>query len=363
MALDWRSFISRPHIAKLPMNEQLRLFNIERARIYNQRRQQQFLIKEQLANYSEPAVSSGAAGDEGPSSQSFLLDDYPGAFFAGSLRLLRSDYTGAAIRVRRDNDNAEADIGFSGNSLDEDALLAHVGSNNGFVTTWYNQSDYIDRTYKQNTATLQPQIVTSGVVNKQNGFPYLHFNNSYFFLYNESNSIIFFNPLPPFIAFGVQTRYDDTKQLVHIGRNNWSNAPRLYGVEPNDGLQAFWVDQIDSSQGNGILSGTYDVASTDMSVIAGYQGQLTRPSGNYDSNALYLNDTLKDTTPSPNDSIRVNSTGPLGRYVNGGSYGYYFESIFYHDLLNNTNYPSNSYPTVDDFEGMRNNINNHYSIY
>lgn len=47
------------------MNEQLRLFNIERARIYNQRRQQQFLIKEQLANYSEPAVSSGAAGDEG----------------------------------------------------------------------------------------------------------------------------------------------------------------------------------------------------------------------------------------------------------------------------------------------------------
>ena len=63
MALDWKSFILRPHIRNLTLNEQLRLYNIERSRVYNQRRQQQFLIKEQLANYTQPSVSSGAAGD------------------------------------------------------------------------------------------------------------------------------------------------------------------------------------------------------------------------------------------------------------------------------------------------------------
>ena len=289
---------------------------------------------------------------------SYLLDDYPGATLAVSLRLLKSDYTGSAIRVRRDNDNAEADIGFAGNFLDEAALLAHVGSNNGFVTTWYNQSGYSGTgDLRMNTATSQAQIVTSGVVNKQNGFPYLHFNNSLY-----SSSVSNYTPQPPFIAFGVQTRYNDTAQLIHIGRNNWSNAPRMLGVEPNDYIQAFSANQI-GTLGNGILQGTYDAPSTDMSLLAGYQGQTTRPSGNYDVNKLYQNNTLKDEIPTTQSSRRINATGTFGRYVNSGSYGYYFESIFYQDLLNNTEYPTNNYPTLSDFNDMRDNINNHYSIY
>ena len=52
---------------------------------------------------------------------------------AYSLRKLRSAYTGSAIRVRRSQDNAEADIGFtSAGELDQTALLNHVGYENVF---------------------------------------------------------------------------------------------------------------------------------------------------------------------------------------------------------------------------------------
>lgn len=58
-----------------------------------------------------------------------LLDIYPSAAVAYSLRKLRTDYSGNAIRVRRNIDNAEQNIGFSGNDLDTNSMLDFVGAN------------------------------------------------------------------------------------------------------------------------------------------------------------------------------------------------------------------------------------------
>ena len=70
-----------------------------------------------------------------------LLDTYPNAAAAYSLRKLRSAYTGYAIRVRRSSDNTEQDIGFSSTfGLDTSSLTSFCGAGNGFVTTWYDQS-------------------------------------------------------------------------------------------------------------------------------------------------------------------------------------------------------------------------------
>ena len=73
---------------------------------------------------------------------SFLLDEYgTDIVLAYSVRKLSSTYSGAAMRVRETGFNTEADIGFDSNgNLDESALLSHVGSNNGFIVTWYDQS-------------------------------------------------------------------------------------------------------------------------------------------------------------------------------------------------------------------------------
>jgi hypothetical protein len=105
-----------------------------------------------------------------------LLDTYSGAAAAYSVRLLKSDYTGNAIRVRRSSDNTEQNIGFDGNgNLNESALTSFCGADNGFVTTWYDQSGN-GRNATQTTAVNQPQIVSSGSIIKVNNKSALTFD-------------------------------------------------------------------------------------------------------------------------------------------------------------------------------------------
>jgi hypothetical protein len=116
-------------------------------------------------------------------SANLLLDLYPGAAAAYSLRKVRTAYTGAAIRVRRSSDNTEQDIGFVGVDLDTVSLKNFVGANNGFVTTWYDQVGNIrnwgaNNNQIQSTAANQPRIVNAGVVEIDNGKPCLVFDGS-----------------------------------------------------------------------------------------------------------------------------------------------------------------------------------------
>jgi hypothetical protein len=106
---------------------------------------------------------------------SYLLDTYSGAAVAYSLRKLSSTYSGSSIRVRRSSDNTEMNIGFnSDGSLNTSALLTFVGSGNGFVTTWYDQSGN-NINANQTVAASQPLIVNSGVLNVVNGKPSVQF--------------------------------------------------------------------------------------------------------------------------------------------------------------------------------------------
>jgi len=118
-------------------------------------------------------ASDGGGGGGG----NLLLDLYPGASAAYSLRQLRSAYNGSAIRVRRSSDNAEQDIGFSGGILDTASLSSFCGAGSGYVTTWYDQSG-LNLTLTQTTAASQPQIYSSGSVILLNSVPSLQFDGS-----------------------------------------------------------------------------------------------------------------------------------------------------------------------------------------
>jgi hypothetical protein len=108
----------------------------------------------------------------------YLLNDYPNAAVAYSLRLLRSAYTGSAIRVRRASDNTEQNIGFTTlGGLDTSSLTSFCSGTNGFVTTWYDQSGN-GRNATQTAAANQPQIVSSGSVILENAKPCLNFDGS-----------------------------------------------------------------------------------------------------------------------------------------------------------------------------------------
>jgi hypothetical protein len=99
-----------------------------------------------------------------------LLNLFPGASAAYSLRKLDTGYAGSAIQVRRVTDNVTQDIGFVNNVLNVSALFSFLGSNPGAVSIWYDQSGN-GRNLTNPTATEQPIVYAGGPVTF-NGAPY-----------------------------------------------------------------------------------------------------------------------------------------------------------------------------------------------
>ena len=120
------------------------------------------------------------------SAANLLLDTYPSAAVAYSLRKLRTAYSGSAIRVRRSSDNAEQNIGFVSNVLDTASLLTFCGAGSGYITTWYDQSGN-GRNTTQSTATSQPMIIVAGALVTRGGKPALSFFDP---IANLNNSLI-----------------------------------------------------------------------------------------------------------------------------------------------------------------------------
>lgn len=152
------------------------------------------IIIPKLVQASLTGAGTTAADLTVTSSASFLLDLYPNAAVAYSLRKLRTAYTGSAIRVRRSSNNNETDIGFDINgNLDTSALITFCGAGNGFVTTWYDQSGN-QTNLTQTTAVNQPQIVSNGNTILLNNKATLQFNNnSHTLISSNSNNFIFNN--------------------------------------------------------------------------------------------------------------------------------------------------------------------------
>ena len=101
-----------------------------------------------------------------------LLDTYPNAHRAYSVRKLRTEYTGYAMKVRESGNDYTADVAFDDDGLvsasskvynptggvsDGDALSTFMSMNNGFVTTWYDQSGEGSNA-TQSSAPAQPKI-------------------------------------------------------------------------------------------------------------------------------------------------------------------------------------------------------------
>jgi hypothetical protein len=164
-------------------------------------------------------------GIVGSQIQSFvgLLDTYPNAAAAYSLRKLRAAYTGNAIQVRRSSDNTTQDIGFSGANLDTSALTSFCGSGNGFVTTWYDQSGN-GRNATQSTAANQPQIVSSGSVLLQDAKPTIFFDGTNDFFVNTTAftytnfSAFLVNKWNGFVSANVMVQYSKL-DLAYVNGN------------------------------------------------------------------------------------------------------------------------------------------------
>jgi hypothetical protein len=212
-------------------------------------------------------------GIVGSQIQSFvgLLDTYPNAAAAYSVRKLRAAYTGSAIRVRRSSDNTEQDIGLTAlGNLDTTTLTSFCSGTNGFVTTWYDQSGNANDA-TQATAANQPQIVSSGSVLNVNSKPSLQFDgtNDEFSLSSTITTSIYSNfvvlkktgtgsiVIPLGLANGQLTGawsdgnlYENNGQFVSVPYTNDSNQNLFSVIKNGDTLSDFSATQNASTLGS-----------------------------------------------------------------------------------------------------------------
>jgi len=187
-----------------------------------------------ISPYKIPTFQSGGAPFVG------LLDLYPSAAAAYSVRLLKSDYAGSAIEVRRSSDNALQDIGFNANGdLDTTSLLSFVGAGDGFVSTWYDQSgNAVD--LQQTTTSLQPQLISSGaLLVDENNKTILQFTSQYltaFVSFSQPLNIFFvrkYRANGVYVALGINTIGSEAYGDI----NNGGTFRSFYGVYLIQGTQ------------------------------------------------------------------------------------------------------------------------------
>lgn len=279
-----------------------------------------------------------------------LLDDYPNAAAAYSVRKLRSAYTGSAIRVRRSSDNTEQDIGFTvAGDLETSSLTLFCGGGNGFVTTWYDQSGN-SRNATQTTAANQPQIVSSGSVVLDGGKPSIFWNGGQrLSLVSDSMT----NNIGYFSFFGVSKLNENTSTTPRwLGLFSTGSSPTssriLFGKNTTNNYGG-GGRRLDSDSFSGAFSSTtYTLNRALNSILFNYIDSKLDAylnSSSLASSTTFHSGGSTSATNSQTQQIGANGAGQenwLGNIQ---------ELIFY-----TSNQSSNR-------TGIESNINNFYSIY
>jgi hypothetical protein len=112
------------------------------------------------------------------SAAQLLLDEYPGAIAAYSLRKLDADYSGNCVKIVRISDSDSLDIGFAGNFVDTSAIATFCSGTTCRVRIWYDQSGNNANASNFTNGTNQPAIYGSGDFFRINGKPCVSFNQS-----------------------------------------------------------------------------------------------------------------------------------------------------------------------------------------
>ncbi len=286
-----------------------------------------------------------------------ILDTYSGATAAYSLRLLRSGYSGSAIRVRRAYDNAEQDIGFRNNELDTSALADFSLDSDCFITTWYEQSGASGAAnMTQSTASKQPKIydsATSSVV-LENGKPTIDFDYTYKQHFSASptnwSSIV-----------------DDTNHTISMVYNlNQYDSPRstIYNITGDEVSNAKGDTHIGMARTNQLRITFYNREQLSYTKSAGFN-QSTGGAQNdvqylvtsiYDSTELnsFANSTIEDNNTAPGEGgINANKFS-IGCHSNGIANP--MDGNLQEFIIWNVDQTSNR-------SGIETNINDFYSIY
>ncbi len=283
-----------------------------------------------------------------------LLDLYINAQAAFSLRKLRTTYLGSCIRVLRSSDSTEQDIGFTNNILDTASLLNFCGAGNGYITKWYDQSgNGFD--LSQNTINKWPQIVSSGIINTQNGKNSINWvvSPSAFLKGSTAANWAFLNNSSGFSIYIA---------LNIIGGNS------LMGTNTvgTSGVVGYFLDRPNANDcrsvitnGSSIVSNngsTGDIVPENSLILLSDLGDPSNATA-ANRDEIYINggsaikNNVANAAPSASSPANPLQLGGYGDGVSGSFNGYISELIFYpiKQTTNNT--------------AIKNNINAFYTIY
>lgn len=256
---------------------------------------------------------------------SYLLDTYTGAAAAYSLRKLSAS-TINVVRIRRSSDDAEAD--FTATEVSDGTLTTWVGAgNDGFVTTWYDQSgNGNDAT--QATAANQPLIVSGGELVLDNGLPAIDFDGSDDYLDIPSNLIINNHSI-----FATITQNNLAGAIIAV-----SNSGGYYlRYTSNDPTSLIWY----------IPDTTNNVLA--FSGVVSTQQLITAIKSSTDV-YTYTDGSNENTRASIGDLASYPTA--IGRYAGSFYYGSYMQEIILFDSDQSANRTA-----------IETNINDYYSIY
>lgn len=288
-------------------------------------------------------------------SASLLLDLYPSAAVAYSLRKLRSAYTGSAIRVRASTSGAEGDVSFDVNSTISASSTVTVtavgtsglsigqqvtfstfwnagGSNqNVFVTIWYDQSGN-ENNATQTTQANQPQIVSSGVIILAGSKPSIVFDGT-----NDSLSLV---------TTIENVNINSSHYQSFVGERGAAGRAMLFlssSVSGGDYVLTHWDDNKFYFYANPtqIFSSLSANTNSSLSLITGQNNSNTV--------SIFINST---SIPGSNsDNLFTRKINTIGKYSFRFTNSKLSESVFY--LSNQST----------NRIGIETNINTHYGIY
>ncbi len=186
-------------------------------------------------DYSPQGIKAGGISPPG----TLLLDLFPGAEAAYSLRQLRTAYLGPAIQVERTSDNATQDIGFLANGdLDVTSLLSFIGGSDGLIKILYDQSGNNMNMDDDLGIARRPKIVDAGTLQVSNGLPAITFDDVDDIIQGSNNPLT--SPAPNLFVFGVWEKTDLADRPANFNLNTPEDVIRVSVHAPFDNGVIFW---------------------------------------------------------------------------------------------------------------------------
>lgn len=300
-----------------------------------------------------------------------FLGTYPGAAAAFSLRDLNGS-GGYVVSVRRSGDDAVK--AFTAVQINNGSLAAWVsegsGTGDGFVRAWLDQTGNNNHAV-QYTSANQPKLVTSGVVETENGKPALNLNgtSNYMTLQGTSSRGTFnaFHNGGEGFAISVMTPANaattDTIHVLFASSNGNSNTVGVYfAVDDRPAASLSEAFRLGISTGNGTA---YNVFVSQNSVYvpmnAQYLTSLRMDSSNATVNQRGIGNVnggadINTVSVSGAGTTTANTTYDMNLFWNPSAATYYLSGFAQELIFFTTDQSSNR-------AAMESAINTYYTIY